>query len=616
MELKQVALALLGGVAVIASACSSGSPPATGPTSQARPSSSVFAKGRTVTVAVPYLPTNFNPSTPAGANSVTQMVMAQVWPQAFVIDPEYLANTTGFIDSAEVVGLSPMTVSYVIDPKAMWSDGYPITAADFEYNWQQQLQTSPLMASVGLLAGYRDIKSISGSNGGKTVTVVFKSPYSDWEGLFADLIPAHVAQRAGWVSGFAGFRRSNVISGGPFIVSSVKPGKRLVLTRNTRYWGAPAHLQSIVFLVERSGSASLAALGNGSVSIAEVTPSPQVDTVIARDQAPGSGLSVTTTPSPVLWQLVFNLNDPVVGNRPMRTALALVTDRDQLVADSVGLEDPLTVGADSRVFAQGQQVPGAPVASPAVYDPVKAAALFKLLGYTPDEYGVLRAYGTGSPLALTITGPRGDGVTDALELQLQAEWASCGVGLVIHNVPMNDLLKTALPQGRYQLALAPYVMPVFATWNSIIYTDPVLPVRTSFPPNLGMLVVGPGGPVGRSPGLTTGGTWPWSVPTPVGTEPGATSVGAVTRDITGLEDPEVAVYLREIMRELNADKQYQLLSKLDTLLTQDLPTLPLFQAPVSLVQQADIVNVSESPGSAGPLWDAEDWVVELASANG
>jgi ABC-type transport system substrate-binding protein len=158
-------------------------------------------------------------------------------------------------------------------------------------------------------------------------------------------------------------------------------------------------------------------------------------------------------------------------------------------------------------------------------------------------------------------------------------------------------------------------MPVFPTWDSIIYTDPVLPMRISFPPNLGMLVVGPGGPVGRSPGLTTGGTWPWSLPTPVGTEPGATSVGAVTRNVTGLEDPQVAVYLEKITGELNADKQYQLLSKLDTLLTQDLPTLPLFQAPVSLVQQADIVNVSESAGSAGPLWDAEDWVVELASAN-
>ena len=117
--------------------------------SQAPSVTSGFASGGTVTVAVPYLPTNFNPSTPAGANRVTQMVMEQVWPQAFVIDPEYQAETTGFIDSAEVVGLSPMTVSYVIDPKATWSDGYPITATDFEYNWQQQLQASPVLASPG-----------------------------------------------------------------------------------------------------------------------------------------------------------------------------------------------------------------------------------------------------------------------------------------------------------------------------------------------------------------------------------------------------------------------------------------------------------------------------------
>ena len=155
---------------------------------------------------MPYLPSNFNPSTPAGANRVTQMVMEQVWPQAFVIDPEYQAETTGFIDSAEVVGLSPMTVSYVIDPKATWSDGYPITATDFVYNWQQQLLASPVLASPAFLAGYRDIRSISGSNGGKTVRVVFNRPYSDWEGLFANLIPAHIAERAGWASAFAGFR--------------------------------------------------------------------------------------------------------------------------------------------------------------------------------------------------------------------------------------------------------------------------------------------------------------------------------------------------------------------------------------------------------------------------
>ncbi len=601
MELRKAAFVLLGGVAVIASACSGTSSPTAARTSQIPSATSGFASGGTVTVAVPYLPTNFNPSTPAGANHVTQMVMEQVWPQAFVIDPEYQAETTGFVDSAEVVALSPMTVSYAIDPKATWSDGYPITEADFEYNWQQQLKASPVLATTGFLAGYRDIKSISGSNGGKTVRVVFRSPYSDWEGLFSNLIPAHIAARAGWVSAFAGFRPRDLISGGPFVVSSMRTGRQLVLTRNSRYWGIPAHLKRIVFRVERSVRASLAGLQDGRVSIAEITPSPRFDKALAYDETSSRALSVTTTASPLLWQLVFNLNDPVVGGRLMRVALALVTDPDQLVADSIGLDDPLAVSAGSSLVAQGQSGPAAGTASPAQYDPVRAAKLFKSLGYEPDQYGRLRAYGVGSPLTLTVTGPKGNGVIDVLEQQLQAEWSSCGIALIIHNVPTKDLLKTALPQGRYQLALVPYVMPAFPTWNAIIYTDPVLPMPTSFPPNL------------RPDSFGSSSTWLWSVPTPVGTEPGATTLGAVTRDITGLEDPDVAAYFEKVMSELNTDAQVQLLSKLNAVLTRDLPALPLFQEPVSLVQQSDIVNVSESASPAGPLWNAEDWAVETTS---
>src|SRR6202043_1454694 len=111
------------------------------------------------------------------ANRVTQMVMEQVWPQAFVLDSAFQPETTGFVDGAEVIGLDPMTVSYQIDPKATWSDGRAITALDFAYNWYQQLRIGPLLPSAGALTGYRDIKSISASNNGRTVLVVFKKPY-------------------------------------------------------------------------------------------------------------------------------------------------------------------------------------------------------------------------------------------------------------------------------------------------------------------------------------------------------------------------------------------------------------------------------------------------------
>jgi len=615
VELRRAALALLGGVAIAASACSSVSHRATTQTTQPPSGYPSFAKDGTVTVAVPYLPTNFNPSTPAGANRVTQMVMEQVWPQAFVIDPLFQAETTGFIDSAEVVGLRPMTVSYQIDPEATWSDWYPITAADFIYNWHQQLRVDPQLPSAGYLAGYRDIQSISGSNGGKTVTVVFKRLYADWEGLFANLIPAHIARLAGWVAAFAGFHASSVISGGPFVVSALEPGKRLVLTRNATYWGPPAHLLRIVFVVARAESATLSGLQNGSISVAEVTPGSQVDRVLAGVASLDPALVATTSPSPVLWQLAFNLNDPVVGNQVMRKALAFATDPEELTADSINLADPLTVSATSRVFAQGQPGSLDEPASDLRYDPAEAAVLLKSLGYALNALGDFVASGLDTPLTLTVTGPRGSGVIDALELQLQAEWASSGIRMTIHNVPMSELLDKVLPEGTYQLALAPYTMPPLPSWNALLYTDPVRSPSSSDKPAIGANVADSSGGTASS-GTGASGTWWWSVPTPEGTEPGGPAVGAVTRDITGLDDPRVGIRLEQIMSQLNQSRQEQLLSKLDALLTSDLPTLPLFQEPVTLVQRSDIVNVSESPGWAGPLWDAEDWAIQLVPPAG
>ena len=47
------------------------------------------------------------------------------------------------------------------------------------------------------IAGYRDIASVTGSNGGHTVTVKFKKTFADWQVLFDNLVPAHVMEKVG-----------------------------------------------------------------------------------------------------------------------------------------------------------------------------------------------------------------------------------------------------------------------------------------------------------------------------------------------------------------------------------------------------------------------------------
>ena len=303
-------------------------------------------------------------------------------------------------------------------------------------------------------------------------------------------------------------------------------------------------------------------------------------------------LTDVTTPSPVLWQLAFNLDDPVVGNPDIRRALALATDRVELAADSVNFSDPLNIGASSRVFGEGQPGAAAELFSDPRYNPVAAARLFRSLGYVPDAAGDLRTYAFSAPLTLTLTGPSGDAVVDSLELQLQAEWAASGVELVIHNVSTDELLTRVLPEGSYQVALAPYSIPVFPSWNALMYTDPVLPaspptpVGSLDPRGVVSVVTGGSSQADPSVGLAAGGKWLWSMPTRLGTEPGAGADGVVTRDITGLDDPRVGRFFEEAMSDLNTTVQAQTLSKLDNLLSHDLPTLPLFQQPVSLVQRS------------------------------
>ncbi len=63
------------------------------------------------------------------------------------------------IISSEPVSLTPETIVYTLNPKAVWSDGVPITAADFEYAWELQrgepVVSSPDVTSIGRLPGHR-----------------------------------------------------------------------------------------------------------------------------------------------------------------------------------------------------------------------------------------------------------------------------------------------------------------------------------------------------------------------------------------------------------------------------------------------------------------------------
>lgn len=540
--------------------------------------------GGTVTVAVSSLPTNFNPLAPPGGNRITNEVMAAVLPHAFVRDRHFQqVADPGFVLSAEVYGLSPFTVVYKLNPKAVWSDGTPISVADFIYDWHEELHWAPLLAGGGIVAGYRDISSITGASGGSTVRVVFRRPFAEWESLFSYLIPAHIAERYGWVAAFQGFDPAKVISGGPFEIASFEPGKRLVLVRNPRYWSTPAHLDRIV-LEKMSSSAALAGLEAGTVTLAETSPGADVTNVIARAAQHGRGLLSSVQVLPTLWQLCINSADPVLAPTKLRRALEHSINRGEVTTNSAGLVDWTETPDNSRLTMAGEPGSGGNFQ---IYNEPLAMKLYGQAAFARGTDGEIRFGGNGPVLTLSLDVPKGNQLLALAAASVAAQLQAIGVRVVVSFVPLGQLLGRILPQGAYQLAIAPFLVTPNAAGMAAVYTP-----------------------------AATEASLPWSMSSPVwsapGTEPGAVEGGVVTRDVFGLSDPAVARRFEEAMTNLNLDLSQLLLGKADTQLWQDAPTVPLFQQPVDLVAASSLVGVSESPTWAGLFWDAADWAIRLA----
>ena len=95
-------------------------------------------------------------------------------------------------------------------------------------------------------------------------------------------------------------------------------------------------------------------------------------------------------------------------------------------------------------------------------------------------------------------------------------------------------------------------------------------------------------------------------------DPGAAQAGSVTRDVLDFQDSTVTSLFAQAASDLNASAMSGLYNEIDTKLWVSMPTLPLFQIPSTLVIRVDIVNVSNTPTWAGPMWDAEDWAIQVS----
>jgi peptide/nickel transport system substrate-binding protein len=544
--------ALLVGLAMVAAACGGGDEggEAGGGTGQIQP-------GGTLNYAADQEPTGFNNSTSKDNGTSVYNIVINMFPQAFHAQPDFTVKMDdAFLDSAEQTSEDPQTIVYKIKQNAVWSDDTPITADDFIYFWEQQNGTIK-DNDVASTTGYDQIESVEGSDNGKTVTVVFKTPFADWKSLFGvsgGLLPSHYVKDrpGGWNTGLDK-DPEKIPSGGWMKVQNYTPGQSLTLVRNDKYFGPKANLDSIVFRFLPESTTQPAALQNNEVDL--IYPQPQLDQVQQVKALPDVSSEINFGLS--FEHLDFNFKNKHLGDVNVRKAIATGINIQELVDRTVKQFSDKAQPLGNRIWLTGQPQYQDHFGQYGKGDVAGATKLLEDAGYTKGADGIY-AKG-GDKLSLRFSTTAGNKLRETQGELFQAQMKEIGVDIKIDNVDSTKFFGEWLPQGNFDIANFAWVGTPFAvSSNRDIY-------RT-----------GGGGNYGS------------------------------------YENKKVDDLFAEANGTTDEARAAELGNQIDQQLTEDMVTIPLYNKPTFIAWRNTFANIRDNPTSEGPFFAANTWGAKTA----
>ncbi|MBV9059166.1 MAG: ABC transporter family substrate-binding protein [Pseudonocardiales bacterium] len=300
--------------------------------------------GGQLTYAIDKNISNWNLLSSQGNVLQTGWVLSGLLPRTFITAPDLtVAMNNDLLDSAKITATFPQTIVYKIKQGAVWSDGTPITADDFVYNWKVQNGRDCPNCAAASTRGYDQIKSVVGADNGKTVTVTFSKPLTDWKQLWGSgspLYPAHLAAQhgdtktpQGLAESFAWFGTTvPTYSGGPFQIDAFSDNESITLVPNPKWYGLRSRLERVIYRIITDADKEATALQNRQVQV--IYPQPQVDQVQQVRKFPGVSSFVGLGLS---WEHVdFNLANPYLADPALRTAIFTAINRQTIIDKTVG----------------------------------------------------------------------------------------------------------------------------------------------------------------------------------------------------------------------------------------------------------------------------------------
>ena len=324
-------------------------------------------------------------------------VTDQLWvPWAWEFDEnnEAFPKLVTEIPSTDNGGISAdgTTLTMHLRDGLVWSDGEPLTSADFKFTWQMIIDPKNTVSSA---YPYDNIDNIETPDE-KTVVVQFAKPFAPWIILWRGILPEHILKPVYDSEGTidnAEWNLKPTVGYGPYVFAEWESGSFARFVRNDNYWGDKPKIDEIFFRFVPDDASQIAALVAGDGDLG---------TFIAYSDVPklkDAGVNIMVEPSGYNegWFFLVNkdIGNPALVDVNVRKALAMSVDREAINRDLLlGLTKVPASFWDSLPYYNNPPLTNYP------YDPEAAKKLLDEAGWVDSNGDGVRDK-NGVDLALT-----------------------------------------------------------------------------------------------------------------------------------------------------------------------------------------------------------------------
>jgi peptide/nickel transport system substrate-binding protein len=357
-------------------------------------------------------------------------------------DTEAPATTTGDTGGSAPAGDAAMTITFDINPEAVWEDGSPITWEDFECTWQANLNTPASLDTTG----WDKITSVAAGESDQQAVVSLNEVFAPYKLLFDGLIKKAAVADCNDIS--AEFETELPISARPYRIDSWS-NSQLILVPNENYWGDPPLTTEIVMAPYEDQETEIAALLSGEVDYIYPQFTDTLSASFEGEAAIEPGIEVGSD----YEGFYFQSSEGPFADPVFRQAFAMSIDREAVLQQ---IYAPIyeAAGLEATLLQCGPIVPG-PFCFDSftdnAYDPEGAAALLEGDGWTQNGQGMWEKDGQVPELRWMINaGNLRRENTQAFLIPLLAE---AGFNVVPANGSAEEVFQQRLPALDYDMAM-------------------------------------------------------------------------------------------------------------------------------------------------------------------